>query len=196
MVALLGCLAMLAILGAPTLTMSLREHLPTAPWQQSTAARGPTVSDERGYLTAMLRLHVQTLAAARQLARSPREEVRDLATEIVAHQAVWVHRMERWLDDWYSDTRTPYSPPLSPSVADRPLLRALLGDQAAAVALCGQLLEDQLAVHPAVARLAMRIRSIERAELSQVRRLLSPRSRVGWLRQASRRVGTPPGEAP
>jgi hypothetical protein len=178
LVALLGCLAMLAILGAPTLAMSLGDHLPTAPWETSSPTRGLSVSDERGYLTAMLRLHRQTMAASRQLARSPRAEVRELATGMVAHQAVWVAQIERWLRDWYADPlapgrSAPPPPATPPSATDRPVLRELLRDETAAVALCGQLLNDGLAVHPAVAGLAARIRIADRVELSQVRRLLA-----------------------
>jgi len=176
LVALLGCLAMLAILGAPTVAMSLREHLPTAPWQTSGPVPGLTVSNERGYLTAMLRLHEQTMAAARQLARSPQAEVRVVAADMVAHQAAWTARIQRWLDDWYPATPAPDPPAPPRSAVDRPLLRDLLSDETAAVALCGQLLSDELAVHPAVARLAVRIRITERAELSQVRRLLTART--------------------
>ena len=89
MFALLGSLALLAVLGAPTLAMSVREQLPTAPWQ---GARGPVaalsgryhgwmqkaVTSERDYLVAMLANRRAAVAADLRLERSPRSEPRAL----------------------------------------------------------------------------------------------------------------------
>lgn len=186
LVALLGSLALLAILGAPTLAMSLKEHVPTAPWQWS---RGPAVAaparppagppaaaGERHYLAGLAALHERAVAAARQLEQSPRARVRRLAAAVVADRSGELARVHRWLARWYpglaevvaNGSRGQDLPTLSATRVERALLRDVISDQMAAVAMSRHLLADHLAVHPAVARLA---RHVQRDEHAQMHRL-------------------------
>ncbi len=204
LVALLGSLALLAILGAPTLAMSLREHLPTAPWQWTRGApfaasrahqwTRPGASDEAGYLARMVALHEATLGTARQLTRTHQVRLRELADSVIDRRSGELARMETWLHDWYPDHRPDARPPGSQDPvalvgsAERQLLRHLVGEQRAAVVLSEQLLVHGLVIHPAVARLAAHIRDSEQGELQQLERWLSD-----W--SVNQRVGNPQAAA-
>lgn len=186
MVALLGSLALLAVLGAPTLAMSVREQLPTAPWQ---GARGPVaamfgryhgwmqkaVTSERAYLEAMLANRRAAVAADLRMARSLRPDIRALGATAAAVESAQLARLGQCLQRWYpaSAEVEPPAPDPRTGVVDRGFLQELIRNHMAAVMLSQWLLVRALAVHPEVARLAVRMRDSEHAELLRMRRWLA-----------------------
>jgi hypothetical protein len=102
--------------------------------------------------------------------------MRQLAAAVAAERPADADRIQGWLARWYpgdahllaNRSSLQDLPTLSGTTRVRPLLRSLLTDQVAAVALSRHLLARHLAVHPAVARLA---RHVQRGERAQVRRL-------------------------
>jgi uncharacterized protein (DUF305 family) len=190
--ALLGSLALLAVLGAPTLAMSMREQLPTAPWQ---GARGPVaalsgryhgwmqkaVTSERDYLLAMLANRRAAVAADLRLERSPRPENRALGATSAAVESAQLALLRQWLQRWYPASAAedpPSSDPLT-GVLDRDFVQEMIRNHMVAVMLSQQLLVRGLAVHSEVARLAVRMRDGEHAELLRMRRWLA----MGFPRQ-------------
>ena len=195
MFALLGSLALLAVLGAPTLAMSMREQLPTAPWQ---GARGPVaalsgryhgwmqkaVTSERDYLVAMLANRRAAVAADLRLERSPRPEPRALGATAEAVESAQLARLQQWLRRWYPASATDDPPSSDPptGVVDRGFVQEMIRNHMMAVMLSQQLLVRGLAVHPEVARLAVRMRDGEHAELLRMHRWLAmgfPREGIG-----------------
>ncbi|MFF4620501.1 DUF305 domain-containing protein [Nonomuraea jabiensis] len=59
------------------------------------------VSDEAGYLTHMVAHHEDAVAAARQLQRSSRPQMRALGASIVTTQSSEIATMKSWLAKWY-----------------------------------------------------------------------------------------------
>jgi uncharacterized protein (DUF305 family) len=191
LVALLGSLALLAILGAPTLAMSLKAHVPTAPWQWSRGTEGsaagapgagaPVAAGERTYLAAMVTLHQRSLAAARQLERSPQVRLRNLAAAVVEQRSAELGSMQECLTRWYPQEAEAVAdrldsqdqPALSRGSVERALLRTVIGDRVDAVTMSRRLLANHLAVHPAVARLALRIQQGGHAQLQRLQHWLA-----------------------
>lgn len=186
MFALLGSLALLAVLGAPTLAMSVREHLPTAPWQ---GGRGPvaalsgryhgwvqkSVTSERAYLVAMLANRRAALAADLALERSQRPVIRGLGATAAMVESGQLARLRDCLQRWYPDSVSDdqASSALPVGDVDRGFLQEMIRNHMVAVMLSQQLLVRGLAVHPEVARLAVRLRDGEHAELMRMHRWLA-----------------------
>lgn len=146
------------------------------------------VTSEYDYLSQMVPHHEEAIAAARQLQRSSRPEMRRLGQSIVTTQTAEVGTMKGWLRQWY-----PQSPAPSPGATTMPDLSGLSGNQLdkaflqhmiphhmMAIMTSEQLLVHGEAVHPEVAAFARKVRDDQRAEVATMRRYL-----VQWFGEQS-----------
>lgn len=141
---------------------------------------GGTLQNEADYLTTMVAHHQEAVAAATQLQRSDRPQMRAFGAAIVKTQSAQIEQMNRWLRQWYPH-RSPdrhYEPMmrdlthLSGNQLDRTFLQDMIGHHMAAVMMSQQLLVRGLAEHPEVNRLAVTIRNDQHAEIFQMMRWL------------------------
>jgi uncharacterized protein (DUF305 family) len=131
------------------------------------------IRSEYDYLAEMVAHHREAVAAAIELQRSDRAEMRALGATIVTSQSAQIEQMQAWLADWYPDRsgRVDYQPMMRDltGLAGDPLDRAFLQDMIvhhmAAVMMSQQLVVRGLAEHPAVAGLARTIRDDQHAEM-------------------------------
>ena len=61
------------------------------------------VDDEAGYLSRMVAHHREAVAAAAQLTRSDRPQMRAFGADIVKTQSAQIEQMNAWLDRWYPE---------------------------------------------------------------------------------------------
>ena len=147
---------------------------------------------EADYLAEMVAHHREAVAAARELARSDRAEMRALGESIVATQSAQIEQMVTWLGDWYpdQDAAVDYQPMmrdltgLSGDDLDRVFLQDMIGHHMAAVMMSQHLL-SRGADHVEVADLARSIRDDQHTEIVQMERWL-----LRWFDVRSR---VPPG---
>ncbi|QYC40242.1 hypothetical protein Nocox_13125 [Nonomuraea coxensis DSM 45129] len=131
------------------------------------------VAGEYDYLAQMVPHHEDAIAAARQLDRSQRPELRRLGQSIVRTQTAEVGTMKGWLERWY-----PRSPAPSPRGSTMPDLSGLSGDRLdetflqymiphhmMAIMMSQQLLMHGEARHAEVADFARQVRDEQRAEV-------------------------------
>jgi uncharacterized protein (DUF305 family) len=138
------------------------------------------VRSEYGYLVKMIAHHEEAIAAARELARSDRPQMRRLGRSIVAGPSAQVDRMQAWLAELYPDrpATTDYRPMmrdlqgLSGDDLDRVFLEDMIGHHMAAVMMSQQLLARDVADHAQVAALARSISLSQRREIMVMRRWL------------------------
>ncbi|MEV1177454.1 DUF305 domain-containing protein [Nonomuraea sp. NPDC049784] len=167
---------------------------PAATWQPPTAPptgwgpMGPCgwmhnmyVSDEAGYLTHMVAHHEEAVAAARQLQRSNRPQMRALGASIVTTQNAEIATMKDWLAKWYPGhpAARDYRPMmrdlsrLSGDALDETFLQGMIPHHMVAIMMSQQLLASGRAEHPEVADFAARVRDTQHAEMFQMRRYLA-----------------------
>ena len=152
---------------------------------------GVAVSSEFEYLTEMVAHHQEAVAAAKQLQRSDRPQLRQFGESIVATQSAQIDQMRRWLADWYPgrSTQVDYQPMmrdltrLSGDRLDRAFLQDMTWHHMAAVMMSQQLLARGLAEHPQVNTLARSIRDDQHAEIFRMSRWLNRWYHVGWMMQ-------------
>jgi uncharacterized protein (DUF305 family) len=133
-------------------------------------------SDEYGYLAEMIPHHLEAIAAARHLVRSPRGEMREFGNRVVSAQAAEVDQMRAWLRAWYPDRpeQSAYTPmmrdlaPLSGDALDAAFLADMIPHHMHAV-MNSQMLLRGRADHEPVRSLAVAIRDTQRQE-------------IGWMR--------------
>lgn len=136
-------------------------------------------TDEGEYLLEMIAHHDEAVAAATELSRSDRSEVRELGEAIVTSQTAQIVRMRSWLEQWHDDTGpTAYQPMmrdlsgLTGDELDRTFLEDMVMHHWMAVMMSRHLLTGGVDVHPEVADLARDIIREQSAEIRQMR---------GWL---------------
>ena len=149
---------------------------------------GTTVTTEFGYLTEMVAHHKEAVAAASELERSDRAQMRAFGRSIVASQTAQIERMETWLAQWYPgrSTDVDYQPMmrdltgLSGDRLDRAFLRDMIPHHMTAVMMSQQLLVRGLADHDEVDALAVSIRDEQHAEIFWMQRRLAAWFDAGW----------------
>lgn len=151
-------------------------------WSRHTAVmRHGVVRSELDYLTQMIPHHEEAIAAARELQRSGRAELRQFGSDIVRTQTRQVTRMKQFLSAWYPgrDTEVDYEPMmrdlsgLSGDRLDRAFLEEMVPHHMAAVMMSQQLLVRGLARHDAAAGLAESIRDGQHAEIFRMQHWLT-----------------------
>lgn len=162
---------------------------------------GGRLGDEADYLARMVAHHREAVAAAEQLQRSDRPQMRAFGAAIVEVQTAQIDRMTAWLDAWYPDRSgdTDYRPMmrdldgLSGDALDRAFLRDMTIHHMAAVMMSQQLLARGLAEHPEVASLARTIRDQQHREIVRMQRWLHSwygerwHGGYGWMMQGGPR---------
>jgi len=156
---------------------------------------GTRAGSEYAYLAEMVAHHEEAVAAAEQLQRSLRPEMREFGEAIVTSQSAQIEQMQHWLADWYPSRsgRVDYQPMmrdptgLSGDRLDRVFLQDMLGHHMGAVMTSQQLLMRGVADHEQVEALAETIRDEQHAEIVQMQQWLREWFGVGW--QHGRRGG-------
>lgn len=149
---------------------------------------GMRAASEDVYLAEMVAHHEEAVAAAQQLHRSPRAEMREFGDAIVDSQSAQIDRMRQWLAGWYPDRteRVAYRPMmrdltgLSGDRLDRAFLEDMIWHHMAAVMMSQQLLVRGGAGHDEVEALAEDIRDEQHAEIVQMQQWLRDWFAVGW----------------
>lgn len=142
---------------------------------------GSVVSSEFAYLAEMVAHHEEAVAAARELDRTSRPQMRAFGAAIVETQSAQIDQMTAWLARWYPgrSTDVDYEPMmrdlsgLSGDELDRIFLEDMIGHHMAAVMMSQRLLVQGSADHEEVANLAESIRDEQRTEIFQMRRWLA-----------------------
>ena len=150
--------------------------------------QGMWAASEDVYLAEMVAHHEEAVAAAQQLQRSPRGEMREFGDAIVASQSAQIDQMQRWLADWYPDRdeQAEYRPMmrdltgLSGDRLDRFFLQDMIWHHMSAVMMSQQLLVRGAADHDEVEALAENIRDEQHVEIFQMQQWLRERFGVGW----------------
>ncbi|MFC7363318.1 DUF305 domain-containing protein [Nocardioides astragali] len=146
------------------------------------SGNGMWATSEYAYLAEMVPHHLEAIAAAQELRRSERPEVRQLGEDIVASQRAQVRLMEGWLDRWYPDrpARDPGYQPMMRDLSgldgdalDRAFLTDMVRHHMMAIMSSQHLLLSGDVEHPEVADLAAAIRDEQREEIVLMRRLLT-----------------------
>lgn len=140
-----------------------------------------TASSEAGFLVEMVAHHEEAIAAARQLERSARPEMRAFGAQVVAAQSDEVRRMRGWLADWYPEQSldADYTPMmrdlsgLEGDALDEAFLQDMVGHHMTAVMMSQHLLVGGRIRHAQVDDLATGIRDTQRAEIVQMRAWLA-----------------------
>ncbi|MCY7401762.1 MAG: DUF305 domain-containing protein [Nocardioides sp.] len=141
---------------------------------------GTRVESEYDYLSEMVAHHEEAVAAARELERSERPEMRAFGASIVGSQTAQIDQMVQWLDEWYPDRsgRVDYEPMmrdltgLSGDELDRAFLQDMTGHHMGAVMMSQQLLVGDLVTRAEVEELATTIRDDQHAEIFQMQQWL------------------------
>jgi uncharacterized protein (DUF305 family) len=136
----------------------------------------------------MVRHHEEAVAAAEQLQRSERAQMRAFGESIVETQTAQIDQMNTWLSRWYPGRAADvdYQPmmrdlsSLSGDSLDRAFLQDMIGHHMMAVMMSQQLLVRGHADHEEVDRLAMTIREEQHAEIVQMRRWLTDWFDATW----------------
>jgi uncharacterized protein (DUF305 family) len=142
---------------------------------------GVATATEFEYLATMVRHHEEAVAAAEQLQRSERAQMRAFGESIVETQTAQIDQMNTWLSQWYPGRTADvdYQPmmrdlsSLSGDSLDRTFLQDMIGHHMMAVMMSQQLLVHGAADHEEVDRLAKAIRDEQHAEIVQMRRWLT-----------------------
>jgi uncharacterized protein (DUF305 family) len=154
---------------------------------------GPRVG-EASYLAEMIPHHEEAVAAATQLARSPRPEMRALGRRIVDTQRVEIQQMTGWLAAWYPrQPRPEYRPmmrnlsALSGDDLDRAFLDDMIPHHMSAVMMSQRVLIAGGPLHPEILGLASTVRDTQRSEIVLMR---------GWLTSRFPTSTSPGGTGP
>ncbi len=139
------------------------------------------VDDEAGYLSRMVAHHREAVAAAAQLTRSDRPQMRAFGADIVKTQSAQIEQMNAWLDQWHPEDPADRDyqsmmrelTDLSGDALDRAFLRDMTVHHMAAVMMSQQLLARRLATHSEVAELARTVRDQQHTEILRMQRWLS-----------------------
>ena len=153
--------------------------------------RSTWVADEPAYLAEMVAHHREAVAAAGELARSDRPEMREFAESIVTTQSAQIDQMTSWLTEWYPDqpAADDYDPMmrdlagLSGDELDRAFLEDMITHHMAAVMMSQHLLVRGTE-HEEVTELARSIRDDQHAEIIQMQQWLAE-----WYDEDCARLG-------
>jgi len=149
---------------------------------------GAWPSSEYAYLVEMVAHHEEAVAAAQQLERSDRAEMRSFGAAIITSQSTQIDRMQRWLADWYPSRsgEVDYQPMMrdltgmSGDRLDLVFLQDMISHHMGAVMMSQQVLMRGLADHEQVEALAVTIREEQHREILQMQQWLREWFGAGW----------------
>ena len=139
--------------------------------------------DEAGFLQHMILHHREAVESAEQLLEvAEREELLELAREVIEAQRAEIEMMEAWLEAWYPERteEVAYEPMmqdlrgLSPDEAERAFLEGMIMHHMMAVRDARHLLAQDLVQHDEVERMARAIIADQMREIEQMQT---------WLRE-------------
>jgi uncharacterized protein (DUF305 family) len=139
--------------------------------------------DEAGFLQHMILHHREAVESAEALLEvAEREELRELAREVIEAQRAEIEMMEAWLEDWYPERteEIAYEPMmrdlrgLSPDEAERAFLEGMIMHHMMAVRDARHLLAQELVQHDEVETMARAIIDDQMREIAQMQT---------WLRE-------------
>lgn len=137
-------------------------------------------NDEGEYLVEMIAHHDEAVAAAPELSRSERAELRGLGEAIVTSQTAQIAQMRQWKARWHDDAnQAAYQPmmrdlgALTGDELERRFLEDMVMHHRMAVMMSRHLLGSTADLHPEVADLARDIVREQSAEIRQMRRWLA-----------------------
>ena len=144
-------------------------------------------ASEPEYLGDMMAHHREAVAAARELARSDRPQMRALGESIVHTQSAQIEQMLTWVSEWYPEqsTRVDYRPmmrdlwDLAGDRLDRVFLQDMIGHHMTAVMMSQNLLSRDTD-HEEVAVLARSIRDDQHTEIIQMQHWLTQWFDTRW----------------
>jgi len=143
-------------------------------------SHGMMSTDEGEYLVEMIAHHDEAVAAATELSRSDRAEVRALGEAIVASQTAQIGQMRSWLEQWHDDAGPAAYQPMMRDLSglvgdelDRTFLEDMVMHHRMAVMMSRHLLTGTTELHPEVADLARDIVREQSAEIRLMRRWLA-----------------------
>lgn len=194
LVAVLGVLAVLVVMATAAVAVSIGSR-DARPWGDGTPGmhgmrgmHGQLAGSEFEYLTQMVAHHEEAVAAAGELQRSTRPQMRAFGEAVVESQSAQIDQMNDWLAVWYPDrsTEVDYEPMmrdlsgLSGDRLDRVFLEDMIPHHMMAVMMSQQLLMSGVADHRQVEDLAMDIRDEQHAEIFRMQRWLADWFDAGW----------------
>lgn len=158
------------------------------PWGARGWMHGVPATSEFDYLAEMVAHHEEAMAAAINLERSDRPQMRAFGQSIVESQTAQIEQMREWLAEWYPgrSTDVDYRPMmrdlsgLSGDRLDRVFLQDMIPHHMRAVMMSQQLLVRGSAEHAAVNTLAESIRDEQHAEIFWMQQRLASRFDAGW----------------
>ncbi|NCN52767.1 DUF305 domain-containing protein [Candidatus Parcubacteria bacterium] len=181
-VLVLGALLLGGVVGVYMTTMSNQE--PESNDSVAVMDHGDSmhVTSEKAFLEGMIPHHQEAIDTAREvLARGgTTEEIRTLATNVVAAQESEVASMKEWYRAWYD---VPYTPspmymsmmrelePLSGTAIDRAFLEDMIGHHQGAIAMAESV--RPYIEHTEITLLANAVVETQTAEILEMKRLLS-----------------------
>jgi uncharacterized protein (DUF305 family) len=132
-------------------------------------------TDEATYLVTMIAHHDEAVAAATQLKRSDRSEVRALGEAIVTSQTAQIVQMRSMLEQWHDDAGPAAYVPMMRDLSglrgdelDRRFLEDMVRHHWMAVMMSRHLLWSNAGVHTEVSNLA---RDIVREQIGEIRQM-------------------------
>ena len=158
-------------------------------------------ANEPEYLAEMVVHPQEAVAAAGELARSDRPEMRAFGESIVMTQSAQIQQMQAWLEEWYPEqpTSVDYQPMmrdlsgLSGDRLDQAFLSDMIRHHMMAVMMSQRMLASGDSDHDQVADLARTIRDDQHAEIVQMQRWLARWFDAGWHGSMGLRHGAMPG---
>jgi uncharacterized protein (DUF305 family) len=189
-------------------SVGLAQHRagPTSSRMMGGGVGGPV--SEQEFLLEMIAHHQEAIAAAGELRRSDRVEMRELGAGIVTGQTAEVRQMQEWLASWYPGDvpRIDYQPemrPLSELEGDRldeTFLVDMVRHHMMAVMMARQLLFSHAARHQEVEDLARSIVTSQSEEIVRMQTWLQdwfdrPAMMPGWVPMGPE-MGHGRGESP
>jgi uncharacterized protein (DUF305 family) len=132
---------------------------------------------EYDFLVHMIPHHAEAVAAAKELKRSERAELRKVGKAIVTAQTAEIKQMRAWLKAWYpgKPTKVAYEP-MMPGLAgmegdalDKAFIDGMIGHHAHAVAMAKHIIKHKLVSHAEFGPFVKNIRDVQKVEIKQMR---------------------------
>jgi uncharacterized protein (DUF305 family) len=132
---------------------------------------------EYDFLVHMIPHHAEAVAAAKELKRSQRAELRKVGKAIVTAQTAEIKQMRAWLKAWSpgKSTKVAYEP-MMPDLADltgdaldKAFIDGMIGHHAHAVAMAQHIIKHKLVVHEPFGPFVENIRDVQKVEIKQMR---------------------------
>ena len=179
-VVMLAAAALVALAFVTGLGQRAVEHGVHATDAHGEASHAAEVRSEATFIAAMIPHHEEAVTSAEAiLALTERDEVRVLATDIVAAQAAEIEQLRGWLAAWYPDQGpVAYAPMMRPFIglrpaeADQVFVADMIHHHEGAIEMAEAYLALRGPKRPEVEALADEVIRVQRAEIAALQLLL------------------------